>query len=303
MRIILIVIMTTLFSSAFSQKTIPLYEGEIINSMPVPDREKTDQDENGIVRVSNITKPTLSIFLPAKPAVVKSAVIICPGGGYYINAIKHEGTDVALKLNEAGIAAFVLKYRLPEPGAVKNPEIVPLQDIQQAILTVRKRAKEWGVAPDKIGVLGFSAGGHLASTAGTHFQNAQIPNPENISLRPDFMILIYPVISFQDSIGHTGSKDRLLGKNPSPEKVKWYSNELQVNDQTPPTFLVHAGDDGVVNVENSIQFYKALRKHNVAGELHIYQSGGHGFGLVNKTTGELWMDRCLAWMIANGWLK
>jgi len=284
-----------------AQHVFPLYPDKIPNSKPTPDEEKTVVD--GITRVSNISRPTLSVFLPDKSKATGTAVIIFPGGGYWINAIEHEGTDVAKKLNEMGIAAFVVKYRIPNHATMENPEIGPLQDAQQAIKTVRQRASEWELKSDHIGIMGFSAGGHLASTAGTHFKMDLLPDAGNTNFRPDFMILIYPVISFQDSIGHLGSRDQLIGKQPPIEKINLYSNELQVTSETSPTFLVHASDDKVVKADNSILFYEALLHHRVPAELHLYQRGGHGFGLVNKTTNDKWIERLENWMSANGWLK
>jgi acetyl esterase/lipase len=284
-----------------AQQTFPLYQDKIPNSKPTPDEEKTEVD--GITVVSNISRPTLSVFLPDMNKANGTAVIIFPGGGYWVNAIAHEGTDVAKKFNDMGITAFVVKYRIPNDATMLNREIGPLQDAQQAIKIVRQRATEWKIKPDHIGIMGFSAGGHLASTAGTHFNTSAIPDAGNANLRPDFMILIYPVISFMDSIGHLGSREQLIGKHPSMEKIRLYSNELQVTSKTPPTFLVHASDDDGVKVENSILFYEALLHHHVPAELHVYQGGGHGFGLVNKTTNDLWMDRLQNWMRANGWLK
>ncbi len=280
-----------------AQTTIPLYADKIPNSKPTVDGEKTVH-ENGIDIVSNISIPTLSIFLPTKEKANGTAVIICPGGGYWINALSHEGTDVAKRFADLGITAFVVKYRIPNPLTMVNPEIGPLQDAQQAILTVRKRATEWNVNPNKVGIMGFSAGGHLASTAGTHFTTNTLTIEGN--LRPDFMILIYPVISFKENVGHMGSRDQLIGKNPSKEKIDLYSNELQVNTKTPPAFLVHASDDDAVKSENSILFYQALIKNKVPAELHIYQGGGHGFGMNNKTTKDDWFDRCVNWLKANG---
>lgn len=288
---------------SFAQQTIQLYNNGIPNSKPSPNEEKTETD-NGIVTIINkISIPTLTIFLPSKEKANGTAVVICPGGGYRVNAIKHEGNDVAKKFNEMGVTAFVLKYRIPNEATMINKEIGPLQDAQQAIKTVRMRASEWNINANHIGIMGFSAGGHLASTAGTHFNNAVIDNKENINLRPDFMILIYPVISFQDSIGHIGSRDQLIGKQPAKNKMDLYSNELQITEKTPPTFLVHASDDDGVNPNNSIVFYQALIKNKVPAELHIYQNGGHGFGMNNKTTNDKWMERCKNWMDANAWLK
>lgn len=286
---------------SMAQQTIPLYPGTIPNSKIATDEEVSEQ-KDGITIVSKISKPTLSIFLPPKKKANGTAVIIFPGGGYWVNAISHEGTDVARKFNEMGVAAFVLKYRIPSDATMENREIGPLQDAQQAIKVVRQRAAEWRVDPNRIGIMGFSAGGHLASTAGTHFAKPVIPDGGGVSLRPDFMILIYPVISFQDSVGHLGSREQLIGKNPSLEKKNYYSNELQVTPQTPPAFLVHATDDDVVKVKNSVLFYLSLVKNKVPAELHLYQKGGHGFGMNNKTTQDRWMERCKNWMRSNGWL-
>ncbi len=285
----------------FSQQVMPLYKDSIPNFIFTKDEETTSND--GVLIISKISRPTLTAYLPPKEKANGAAVVICPGGGYAVEAAGHEGADVAKELSNAGIAAFVLKYRLPSDETMKNKEIGPLQDAQQAIKMVRERAKEWNINPDRIGIMGFSAGGHLASTAGTHYTKALIENSNNTSLRPDFMLLIYPVISFQDSLGHIGSRDNLLGKNPSQEKKDYYSNELQVTDNTPPTFLVHASDDNAVKVENSIAFYEALIKHHVPAEMHIYQNGGHGFGMHLPKNKDLWLDRCKNWMAANGWLK
>jgi len=291
--------MTTLSA----QDIIPLYEKEIPNSKPVANREKSETGTDGILRISKVSEPSLMVFLPAKEKANGTAVIICPGGGYSILAASHEGTDVAKVFNEWGVTAFVLKYRLPDDSTMLQKETGPLQDAQRALQLVRLDAKKWGISVNKIGIMGFSAGGHLASTAGTHFNNAAIKNIRNTSLRPDFMILLYPVISFTDSIGHTGSRNNLIGKNPTQEKIKYYSNELQVSKQTPPAFLVHAKDDNVVKVQNSIDFYDALQKNGVPAEIHLYEKGGHGFGMHNKTSGDQWMDWLQTWMKKNGWVK
>jgi acetyl esterase/lipase len=290
----------TLMTPVNGQSIIKLYGDRIPNEIAGPDEEK--QANDGIVRISNISRPTLMAFLPPKDKATGVAVVLCPGGGYGINAYKHEGTDVAAALNKAGIACFVLKYRLPSDKIMKDKRIGPLQDAQQAMLIVRSRAKEFNVDPKKIGIAGFSAGGHLASTAGTHYRNVLVDNPGNVSVRPDFMILLYPVISFSDSVGHIGSRTNLLGASPAAGDVKLYSNETQVTDDTPPTFLMHAGDDKVVKVANSIHFYESLQRHNVPAELFIYPKGGHGFGLENPTSPDRWLERCLDWMHASKWL-
>ena len=287
----------------FSQTVIPLYNGPIPNSKIDKSVKELSETKNKILLISHVTQPTLSVFLPKKEKANGTAVIICPGGGYWVVAADHEGYEVAKKLNEMGVAAFVLKYRLPDSKIMDKPEIGPLQDAQRAIQLVREKAKEYNINPDRLGIVGFSAGGHLASTAGTHFEKAYIENKNNINLRPDFMVLAYPVISTDTSIAHKGSHEKLLGKNVSAEKLKEYSNELHVNAKTPPTFLIHATDDEGVKPANSIVFYEALIKNKIPTELHIYQGGGHGFGLHNPTTKDEWIERLRNWMDGNGWLK
>lgn len=302
MKIFVVSVFTFLFmSSLAAQEIVPLYKAAIPGNKPVPNIESSDTD--GILRISHISVPAMQVFLPAKDIANGTAVLICPGGGYSINAYGHEGVDIAKKFNEMGVAAFVLKYRLPDDAVMTNKTTAPLQDAQQATRMIRDNAAKWNIKTNRIGIIGFSAGGHLASTAGTHFDKPQVENSSGTSLRPDFMILIYPVISFDSTIAHMGSRENLLGKNAPEQLVKLYSNELQVTAATPPTFLLHASDDDVVNVLNSTRFYEALIKNKVPAEMHIYQHGGHGFGLNNRSTGDYWMDRCAAWMKANGWLS
>lgn len=188
----------------------------------------------------------------------------------------------------------MLKYRLPDDRHALDKSIAPLQDAQQAIKIVRQRAAEWHLDPDKIGIMGFSAGGHLAAMAGTNFHAPVIENPNDINLRPDFMILVYPVISFTDSIGHRGFRDMLLGSSPTAEQIRHYSNELQVSSLTPATFLTHAGDVTVIPVENSLEFYKALQQDNVPAALHVYASGEHGY--LKSPSSDEWFGRCLHWL-------
>jgi acetyl esterase/lipase len=279
-----------------SPQVIPLYEGAIPNSKSVPDKEYSDTEGTRLI-IHKVSRPTLSIFLPPKEKATGMAVIICPGGGYSVLAFGHEGTDVAERFNQSGIAAFVLKYRIPEDSTMVNKEIGPLQDAQRAIQIVRSRAKEWGIDPKKIGIMGFSAGGHLASTAGTHFEKNYIDNPDHISLRPDFMVLVYPVISFESPNGHMGSAHNLLGPNPTVEKIKEYSNEQQVTNNTPHSFLVHAKDDDAVPYVNSTLFDEALKQHHIPEEIYLYEKGGHGFGMKNPTSTVLWMDLCIPWIL------
>lgn len=283
-----------------AQLTIPLYD-TIPNSKPAANKE-TREIANGILLIKDVSVPSLTIYEPPAASDKRTAVIICPGGGYTILAASHEASDVAKVFAGWGITAFVLKYRLPDDSIMIKKEIGPLQDAQRAIQLVRQNAKEWNIDPARIGIMGFSAGGHLAATASTHFDKQVIDNPGNISLRPDFSLLIYPVISFTDSIAHMGSRNSLIGKDPSPEKITEYSNEMQVNAQTPPAFLVHANDDVVVKVGNSIQYYEALRRHKVTAELRVYGRGGHGFGMNNTKSADNWMERLKTWLQSNQYL-
>ena len=298
-KIVVSIIMSLIIScQAKTQvKTIPLYNA-IPNSKPSTNTEKSIT-EDGILIVSNVSVPSLTVYRPEKMNDNATAIIICPGGGYSVLAAGHEGSDVAMALNEWGVVCFVLKYRLPDQNNMPDRSIGPLQDAQRAIQLVRDSARQWNVDPSKIGIMGFSAGGHLASTASTHFNRPVIENPGNTSLRPDFSVLLYPVISFTDSLTHLGSRNNLIGENPAAEKIREYSNELQVNGQTPPAFLVHASDDDVVKVGNSRQYYEALIRNNVPAELRLYPRGGHGFGMNNETTSDSWMNRLKTWLKAN----
>ncbi len=280
---------------------LPLYSGAIPDSKPSQVRETSEQ-KNGRTSVANVVQPTLTAFIPDRAKANGTSVIICPGGGYAMLAIDHEGYDVARRLNELGVTAFVLKYRLPNDRSQPDKAIAPLLDAQQALRLVRELAPKYNLNPERIGLMGFSAGGHLAATAGTHFAQPVGANPGPASVRPAFLVLLYPVISFSDSLMHQGSRNNLVGATATPDQVRLYSNELQVTAQTPPTFLVHAEDDTVVPVQNSLVFYQALRRHSVPAEMHLYPKGGHGFGMNNATTKDQWMDRLQNWLDANGWL-
>ena len=278
-----------------AQQTIPLYKGEIPNSIPSSMKEIKMENNGTLVGYRSISQPTLEVYLPDPLKTSGAAVVICPGGGYGMESYRLEGTIIANAFLQKGIAAFILKYRLPNDSIMKDKSIGPLQDAQQAIKTVREGAKKWNIDPGKIGIMGFSAGGHLASTAGTHFEKLYIPNPENTSLRPDFMILIYPVISMTDGLTHGGSRKNLLGASPSIDQINLFSNELQVNEKTPPTWLTHTGDDSVVPVDNSIRFYQALVRNIVPAEMHLYPSGNHGFVL--KLPTDDWMEPLFEWIV------
>jgi acetyl esterase/lipase len=257
--------------------------------------------EGQLTSTSKVTVPTLSLFLPDKSTSNGAAVIICPGGGYSHLAIDKEGFKVAKWLNTLGITAFVLKYRLPNDEIMENKTIGPLQDAQEAMRMVRRNAKTWNINPEKIGTMGFSAGGHLASTLSTHYLD-EVYVHDTISAKPDFSILIYPVISMEQAITHEGSRTNLLGNAPSESLTEFYSNEQQIDSLTPPTFLVHATDDKAVPVENSINYYRALKNHNVPAELHIYEKGGHGFGLGISDTNLYWTESCEHWLKSNKYM-
>ena len=262
-------------------------------------QEEFRLDANGNPNaIRKVSEPTLKVFLVDNNNLKNAAVIVCPGGGYSVLSHDKEGDKIAQWLNSIGISAFVLKYRLPSDLIMKNKTIGPSQDAQEAIRTVRRQAKSWNLDPNKIGIIGFSAGGHLASTASTHY-NDKVYESDKTSARPDFSMLIYPVISMEDGITHNGSKENLLGKNPSLDLIEKYSNEKQVNANTPPTILIHATDDSAVPVENSINYYLALKENKVPAEMHIYENGGHGFGLGRFGTHLNWPKTCENWLIAN----
>ena len=273
-------------------------EGEIPNYRNTGEKEQSDTSD--IVRISKVQEPDIAVFLPAKKNATGEAVIICPGGGYYILAYDWEGTDIAKFWNSKGVAAIVLKYRLPTSESQIVPHKSPLMDAQRAMRLVRYHAAEWNINPDRIGIMGFSAGGHLASTLSTHFDpgNPEAKDPvEQVSCRPDFSILVYPVISFTGDFMHSGSKKALLGENPDPELATFYSNELQVNASTPPAILIHSGDDKGVQVKNSIVYYEALVKNGIKAEMHIYPYGGHGYSLaIGKGHLAGWPERCHEWL-------
>lgn len=246
---------------ADAQRVIKLWE-----SNPPVKNNITEPENNVDHWITNVSEAELTIYLPSKELNTQKAIVVCPGGGYAGLASMHEGTLVAQWLNKQGIAAFVLKYRMPN-----KHKTVPLDDAWQAIRYVREHATEFNIRPDKIGIAGFSAGGHLASTASTHFA------PTGTSTRPDFSILFYPVISMNETT-HAGSKSNLLGDNPSLSDLYLFSNEKQVNNATPPTILLLSDDDKVVLPQNSIAYYEALKKNDIKATMYIFPEGGHGWG-------------------------
>jgi acetyl esterase/lipase len=296
-------LITPVLFSAMPDSTshvLPLWESSPPNAQPATQPYERVQDGD-ILWVRHVETPSVEVRLPARGNATGQAVIVCPGGAYGGLAYDWEGTDIAGWLNSRGIAAIVLSYRLPVDGAVSHQKwLSPLLDAQRAIRLTRAHAADWAINPAKVGIIGFSAGGHLASTAGTHFDagDAQATDPvDRFSSRPDFMILVYPVITMKTEFTHAGSRTNLLGDTPSEELVRRYSNELQVTKETPPTFLVHAGDDGAVPVQNSLLFYDALLARKVPAELHIYPHGGHGFSLaIKRGRVQDWVQVCARWL-------
>lgn len=270
-----------------AQEEIKLYPNGPKESNELTRPESNANRDDGWI--SDISEARMYAYIVPKEKASGAAVVICPGGGYAGIAATKEGSEYAQWLNEQGVSAFVLYYRMPN-----GHHRIPLTDAQTAIEIVRKNARKWNIDPHKIGISGFSAGGHLASTAGTHFTKKN---------RPDFMILLYPVITMKVAT-HGGSKNNLLGDNQTKEMLDLYSNELQVNANTPPAFIVHAKDDNVVPIVNSEMFYKSLQANGVSAELHVYEHGGHGFGL--RKTGadsEAWPEQLKLWLKANDLTK
>lgn len=281
---------------SFGQKEMLLYDTPIPGALPLPGEEEGDSNA-----IRNVSQPTLSIYLPTREETTRTAVIICPGGGYGVLVLEREGTRIAKALAENGIVSFVLKYRLPDKNRMKTPQTAPLQDAQQAIMKVRTIAQEYNIDVGKVGMIGFSAGGHLVATAGTHLDKEYINNQKGINLKPDFLILVYPVISFQKGLVHEGTMHNLLGQSPNRRQKKYYSNELQVTPATPPTFLVHGADDKSVPAMNSIQFFESLQRNGVPSELHIYSKADHGF--FSYPTLQEWLGRSLRWMRRNNFIS
>jgi acetyl esterase/lipase len=256
----------------------------------------------GAVGTEDLDKPEVRVYLPPKEKANGAAIVICPGGGYGVLATDHEGHQVAKWANSIGVAGFVVKYRL----APRYRHPAPLQDAQRAIRFVRANVEKFGVAPNRVGIMGFSAGGHLASTVATHFDASDAKSDDPVarqSSRPDFAVLCYPVVSFTEKFGHAGSARNLLGDSATPELLENLSNDKQVTSETPPTFLFHTGEDSGVLVENSLAFYAACRKAQVPAELHVYQNGPHGVGLAPADPAVYgWKDRLADWLQANGFL-
>jgi acetyl esterase/lipase len=296
-------IISLLTVSGFAQTlTLKLWPDGIPGSKTDPSYvEKITTTDGRITRCEKVVTPDLTVFLPVPEKANGAAVLICPGGGYGVLAFDHEGNAIAKWLNDNGIAGIILKYRLPSDQIMIDKSIGPLQDAQEAMRAIRRNAVSWKINPDRVGVIGFSAGGHLASTLSTHYAEKVYDVKDNTSARPNFSLLIYPVVSFDTVITHRGTRNNLIGLNPDIKQVQRFSNELQITADTPPAFLVHSADDKAVPVMNSIGYFRGLQKNNIPVELHIFQKGGHGYGLSpNGGTESSWPGLCIKWLKAMG---
>ena len=301
-RIFTLVLLLTAPILTAQNSIIPLWPKDKIPNHIDSDEMEVIVEGDDLVRISRVQEPTIEVYLPAKANATGQAMLIFPGGGYQILAYDWEGTDIAKFLNGKGIAGIVVKYRLPSSVSQNDKHLVPLIDAQRAVRLVRSMAKDFNIEANKIGAIGFSAGGHLASTLGTHF-NEKVYQPldeiDTLSARPDFLALCYPVVSFKQMITHKGSRKNLSSEKSEPSITEYFSNEEQVTSDTPPTFLMHAQDDAVVPVENSLAFFQALKDKGVLGTMHIYPTGGHGFSLARDNPHlRGWTERLFEWMEA-----
>lgn len=271
-------------------------DGAIPNSRPGPDEETSA----GTGWVQKVSRPAIQVYLPARMKATGASVLIVPGGGYAGLTFDYEGVQQAQYFVDHGIAAFVLKYRLPSDATMVDKSVGPLEDAQQGLRFIRLHVREWNLDPARVGAVGYSAGGHVASTLGTHFQKAYVANPEHVSLRPDFLVLVYPVISMDAKITHMGSRTALLGDSPSDAQVAEFSNERHVTADTPPTLILHAADDQLVDIDNSVVFFEALRHAGVPVETRFFEKGQHGFFLLPR---DRWQGAIMDWMTTEGWLS
>jgi acetyl esterase/lipase len=296
---ILFILLTIPLHLLVAQEEFPIWKNGIPGQ--IPNSEVTEYNTGAlksdeILRVHQVTTPTLKAFWAPNKQTKNPAVLICPGGGYKILAIDHEGYQIAEWLTSIGITAFVLKYRLPDDRIMTNKKIGPLQDAQKALRIIRENASQWNIDSDQIGVMGFSAGGHLAASLSVHYNDEVYPESKSISARPNFSILMYPVISFQKEITHAGSRKNLIGDNPSQEDIDYFSNELQIDKNTPPTLLIHSVDDKAVPIENSLRYFEKLKQFSISAELHAFTDGGHGYGLGTRGTNTMWSKNAEIWL-------
>lgn len=289
-------------NSLKAQQVMQLYQDSIPGSKAAEGyNEVSITGTDQVTRISKVSRPTLTVYKPTGVKNTHTAMIICPGGGYSILAFNKEGSTIAQRLASWGITAFVLKYRLPSEQIMEDKAIGPLMDAQRAIALIRSQAAQWDIAPDKIGIMGFSAGGHLAASLSTLYDRDLLGSsrPAGVSLRPDFTVLGYPVISMEKEITHMGSRKALLGEAPSDQQVELFSLQQQVTGNTPPAFIVLAGDDRGVAPANSLAYVQALQQNKIPVELHMYQKGGHGFGGYNPQSSDDWLQRLRHWMQDN----
>jgi acetyl esterase/lipase len=282
-----------------AEETLPLYAGSIPNAIDASDEESVRDPNDRFPFLLNISRPTITAYPLPLGTAPTAAVLIFPGGSYAGVSIVKEGHDVARAFNAMGVAAFVVKYRMPNPKYMSDRTLGPLQDAQQAMRVVRSRAIEWNIDPQRVGIVGFSAGGHLAATAAMFFDQPVVSAP-TLNLRPDFLVLLYPVVSMSDELTHRLSRTNFLGESPSAELKQRYSMELNVHPRAPTTFLMHAADDKSVKVENTLRLFEALQAKQIPTEMHIYPHGGHGFGLNNATTQDQWIEHCRHWLASQG---
>ena len=277
-------------------QSIPLYgDAAIPNSKAGPDEETSDGSW-----IKKVSRPVIQVYLPAVAKATGASVVIFPGGAYAGLTFDFEGTQQANFFIDHGIAAFVVKYRIPDDQTMIDKSMGPLQDAQQAMCFARQHAAEWHLDSKRIGAIGFSAGGHVASTLATHFDKSYVDNPDHVDLRPDFLVLVYPVISMDAKITHMDSRKALLGADPSDSQIRFFSNELHVTQDTPPTLILHAADDRLVDVDNSIVFFEALRHAGVPVEAQLFQKGQHGFFLIPR---DRWQSAIMDWLASSGWLS
>lgn len=281
-------------------KVQPMYSGAIPNSVPGPNEETEFGIPNGDLIVRSVSVPTLTVYSPAPSRSNRTAVIIFPGGAYRVLSYEKEGRRMAEALQDRGITAVLVKYRLPNDATMKDKSMAPLQDAQQAIIEVRKNAASLGIDPQRVGVLGFSAGGHLAATMTVHQDQVFVDNPDKVSLAPNFLVLMYPVISMANDLTHMDSRTSLLGKEPTAAQLDFFSADKHVSKAVPSTLIVTASDDTLVSVENSLAFYRAAKSAGVPVEMVLFNQGNHGFGTLS--TGE-WMGHVFRWMERGGYLR
>lgn len=277
------------------QMPVPLYENEVPNARRVPADYKEETDADG--RVTRVSQPALLPYFARKNNATGTAILIFPGGGYRLLSLP-ACEEIAKALSEEGITAFIVKYRLPNDTIMIDKSIGPLQDAQAALRLVRSRAAEWGIDPQKVGMMGLSAGGHVVSMEATQQQRVVIGNKEKINLRPDFIALLYPVTLYDTAVPRT--REKLIGQQPSPEQQHLYSTDKHVTTATPPAFMVHAADDDVIPVKNTLYFFNALLQAQVKAEMHILQSGGHGFALTDLNSRDNWFRLFKSWLTENG---